>query len=288
MIDNYTIEELNTVTFNKVTKNRKQPIVMKVNIGDEKKFNFDQLSMIDEDIMVNVRVYGTDRKVTPRDQWTSFCEFTQMRFSNYLAKVNSGVAESEGLYLALFEVGNTKLAKLFRSTLNSISDSSPLLSQETNDINLWVSPPNHLEPLHFDGDDGTLIQFSGRKKVTLIDPKYSKKLYPFPWWRGGMPSTFSRVDIYNPDIHKYPNAPIALKNALSIELHPGMALFIPAGWWHQVEAVPGFTNIVSVNRFWYTRHIGKLLFQPRLAFTIYSMKIIFFILKIKSYFEKNK
>ena len=74
-----------------------------------------------------------------------------------------------------------------------------------------------------------LSQFEGKKRVVLIDPKYSTLLYRFPF------NVHTGVDIDHPDFDKYPG--LKYVHAQETVLEFGDTLFMPAGWWHHIEYV---------------------------------------------------
>jgi hypothetical protein len=58
--------------------------------------------------------------------------------------------------------------------------------------------------LHFDGQDGTLSQFRGTKRVSLFPPSVQAGLYPFEMSHGGLTPNFSQVYIDQPDFAQFP------------------------------------------------------------------------------------
>jgi hypothetical protein len=56
------------------------------------------------------------------------------------------------------------------------------------------------------------------------------------------------ADLWNPDLKRFPRFATALQSALTAELRPGDALFIPALWWHAVESVAPVNVLVN---FWW-------------------------------------
>src|SRR5690606_38134237 len=66
-----------------------------------------------------------------------------------------------------------------------------------------------------------LTQFHGRKRVVLIDPKYSRLLYKLPF------NTHSLIDLDNPDYQKYPG----LKHIEIYDcvINHGDSIFMPSG-----------------------------------------------------------
>lgn len=76
-----------------------------------------------------------------------------------------------------------------------------------------------------------LTQFYGRKKVVLIDPKYSELLYKLPY------NTYSLVDLDKPDYEKYPGLKyIEVQECI---LEHGDSLYMPSGFWHYITYVDG-------------------------------------------------
>lgn len=76
-----------------------------------------------------------------------------------------------------------------------------------------------------------LTQFYGRKKVVLIDPKYSELLYKLPY------NTYSLVDLDKPDYEKYPGLQyIEVQECI---LEHGDSLYMPSGFWHYITYVDG-------------------------------------------------
>lgn len=76
-----------------------------------------------------------------------------------------------------------------------------------------------------------LTQFYGRKKVVLIDPKYSELLYKLPY------NTYSLIDLDKLDYEKYPGLQyIEVQECI---LEHGDSLYMPSGFWHYITYVDG-------------------------------------------------
>ena len=73
-------------------------------------------------------------------------------------------------------------------------------------------------------------------------------LYIGPLDRTPARQPISLVDLADPDFDRYPRFREALKHARTAELGPGDAIYIPALWWHGVEA-SGPLNVL-VNYWW--------------------------------------
>jgi hypothetical protein len=100
---------------------------------------------------------------------------------------------------------------------------------------LWVSPAPTCSPLHFDQSEGILAQLTGVKHVTLAAPKYFTQLYPHSI-SGAHDRQSSVDDIHHPNKELFPLARSV--PLLSGELDAGSLLYIPYGWWHQLDS-PG-------------------------------------------------
>lgn len=91
--------------------------------------------------------------------------------------------------------------------------------------------------LHYDVDMSHVFlnQIHGRKRVILFSPEQSRQLYHLPF------TVSSHVNILDPDFKKHP----ALQHVKGQEvmLMPGETLFIPRGYWHNIEYTDGGYSI---------------------------------------------
>lgn len=105
---------------------------------------------------------------------------------------------------------------------------------------LWIGPGGTQTPLHHDLTSILFCQIVGRKRVLLVPPY---DLTPLTQARGVYAAR--DADARDAELHA------------EVEVGPGQALFIPIGWWHQVEALTpsvsiSFTNFRRSNRWpWY-------------------------------------
>lgn len=202
-----------------------------------------------------LRYYGHARYQYDKRQWKNIgsgVEGKKLPFSKYAELLRDRQAHKHDIYLAKCSIKNTSLDP--DNTLNSVGEHLGL-HKAMSDFNIWVGSGGHIECLHFDAVDGTLMQMHGAKKIVLFPPSQMYNLYPFPLsihLRHGLKlrSWFSQVYPEKPDFEAFPNLKIALQHKYEFILNQGELLYIPAGWWHEVTAL-GDEMVCSVNRFWH-------------------------------------
>lgn len=153
---------------------------------------------------------------------------------------NADNLQPPSLYLGSTELDGSFPGLRHENDLHCLSRLDPLVS-------LWLG--NRIRvAAHFDVPDNIACVVAGRRRFTLFPPEQVSNLYigPLDLTPAGQP--ISLVDIKNPDLARYPRFVQALKNAQTVELEPGDALFIPSQWWHAVEALEPVSALVN---FWW-------------------------------------
>jgi len=104
---------------------------------------------------------------------------------------------------------------------------------------------------HYDSNDNIACVVAGRRRFTLFPPDQATNLYlgPFELTPAGTP--VSMVDADAPDRDLYPLYAEAEKHALTAELEPGDAIFIPYLWWHAVRSLDPVSILVN---YWWSDH----------------------------------
>jgi hypothetical protein len=125
----------------------------------------------------------------------------------------------------------------------AIENPMPLLDAAI-EPRLWLGNQSRVAA-HYDVADNIACVVSGKRRFTLFAPEQVANLYigPLDFNMAGQPA--SLVDFANPDFERFPRFHEALAAAHVFDLEPGDALFIPALWWHHVEAFGPFNLLVN-------------------------------------------
>ncbi|WP_437883870.1 cupin-like domain-containing protein [Pseudomonas sp. LRF_L74] len=108
---------------------------------------------------------------------------------------------------------------------------------------IWIGPKGTLTPLHRDDSDNFFAQVWGRKSFILAAPHHREALGTWSTSPDGGLEGCS----FNPDAPDYEAFPAAREVTFyRVVVEAGEILFIPDGWFHQVESV---STSLSVN-FW--------------------------------------
>lgn len=98
---------------------------------------------------------------------------------------------------------------------------------------LWVAANGSCSPLHYDLSEGLLGQLHGSKRFLLFRHRFGGEFYDHP--AGHAHDRQSRVDsAVRPDTDRFPL--FAGVPAAQAVVRAGDAIFIPYGWYHQVES----------------------------------------------------
>ncbi|VVT22038.1 conserved hypothetical protein [Sphingomonas sp. EC-HK361] len=112
---------------------------------------------------------------------------------------------------------------------------------------IWIGNASHIST-HYDASENIAVVAAGRRRFTLFPPDQTPNLYvgPLDMTIAGQP--VSMVDLRAPDLDRYPRFAKAMSAALSAELEPGDAIYIPTLWWHNVVAEGPFNILLN---YWY-------------------------------------
>src|SRR5262249_30760744 len=95
----------------------------------------------------------------------------------------------------------------------------------------WLGPRGTRTPLHHDTTNILFFQIHGRKRVLLVDPREDGLL-------DDLDGFYSRTRPGDAFARAFPGARVH-----EVLLSPGEALFIPAGYLHEVEALEVSVNV---------------------------------------------
>jgi hypothetical protein len=109
---------------------------------------------------------------------------------------------------------------------------------------LWLGNRSRIAA-HYDIANNIACAVSGKRRFTLFPPDQIGNLYvgPLDFTMAGQPA--SLVDFSAPDFDRFPRFREALAAAIIVDLEPGDALYMPALWWHHVEAEGSFNLLVN-------------------------------------------
>ena len=110
-------------------------------------------------------------------------------------------------------------------------------------------------PTHLDEWNNIGCVVTGRRRFTLFPPQQIANLYIGPLDFAPTGAPMSLVSLHEPDFQRFPRFREALAAAVSAELAPGDAIFIPPLWWHHVESLERFN--VLVNYWWHAAGDGQ-------------------------------
>ena len=185
-----------------------------------------------------------------------------MPFDEFVAKIE-GASRSNDTYL----VANNKLlateAALPLWDDFTLDERYLVPDPQRNQAFLWFGPAGTVTPLHHDVINVLFNQVDGWKHFILIPSLEVHRVY-------NNLAVYSAVDPLKPDPEQYPL--FAGAQQIHLDVGPGETLFIPAGWWHHVEATDAsisisFTNFAFSNDIEWKNPDFKLSFPHQARFT---------------------
>jgi hypothetical protein len=266
-IPSVSIADLTPDLFATHYKKKGVPVLITGLLKPEWDWNLDYLCQQLGDREFLLRYYGKERYQQDKREWINIGSGVPPKskpFTEYASLLRSHEAHKQDIYLAKCSIQATPLAETEAvSTLNT-QLAHLGFNQPASTLNIWVGPGGHMECLHYDPMDGTLIQLHGAKKVVLFPPSQTWNLYPYPFYAHlqyglRLRSWFSQVYPDRPDFQAFPKLEEAMRHRYDLILNPGEILYIPAGWWHEVTAL-GDEMVCSINRFWRVYPTQRALF----------------------------
>lgn len=109
---------------------------------------------------------------------------------------------------------------------------------------LWIGNAAKVAT-HNDPVENLAIVAAGRRRFTLFPPDAAPDLYMGPAHPTPAGTPISMVHVTAPDFDRFPLYAKALARAVTAELGPGDAIFMPRDWYHHVEALDTFNMLVN-------------------------------------------
>jgi len=189
-----------------------------------------------------VLVKSNEQGVFDTNRWatTGKVDAVVMMFAQAIELITSASGAELKYYIQQRSIAEEFPELLPELELPALIDSS----KEVHVANLWFGSAGCKSPLHFDESENFLTQVFGFKRVTLYPPSCGPNLYPA---LGDRHPHCSQVNIFKPDLVRFPRYADAASSEVRCNLRPGDMLYIPKGWWHAVESVD---VSISVNIWW--------------------------------------
>jgi len=246
------VQNISLEDFKKNYLNPQRPVVIRgltKNTEAGRRWNLEYISKVCGDVEVDVYDNSNPNKATA---------FThpdlKMPFSEYLHSITR--PEPSSLRMFLFNMFKVKpeLRKDFPCPpiMRGIMGRVGFMFFGAKGINVRI----HQD---MDFSNVLLTQFEGRKRVVLVEPKFSRLLYKLPF------NTHSLINLDTPDYQRYPG--LRHIETQTCILKPGDSLFMPSGYWHYITYLDGGFAVsyrrMAINLHWaWTGFLHLCLYMP--------------------------
>ena len=136
---------------------------------------------------------------------------------------------------------------LIRECLPRFLEENRLALLDGVEPRIWIGN-RVITPAHYDNSRNIACVIAGRRRFTLFPPEQIENLHVGPFDFAPAGPAISLVDFAEPDFARFPRFRTALEHALTTELAPGDAIYIPTRWWHHVISLD-LCNVL-VNYWW--------------------------------------
>lgn len=248
------IEECDSSRFDEIVEDRDQPAVFRGLVADWPAVEAagrsgqdlaDYLKRLDRG--VNIRAYAGDPRADGRYFYSDdLLGFNFAHTETGLSRLIDTLLEFDRERVARpIYMGSTATAEI----LPAFAGENPLrpVERRGGEPRIWIGNRSRIAA-HFDESDNVACVVSGTRRFTLFPTEQVGNLYVGPIERTVAGQPTSMVDLAAPDFVRFPKIREAFRHAVSAELRPGDAIYIPALWWHAVEAT-GPLNVL-VNYWW--------------------------------------
>jgi ribosomal protein L16 Arg81 hydroxylase len=197
-------------------------------------------------------------------------KFKKVKFKKYIDKYMSKkywYFKTEDYYNFLKDIG------LYKNVCKEFSKIFPHPLALQNDTSFWLGGKGSTTGYHTDREDVSyLYVLSGRKTVKIINPKFTKFMYPKNKYYYG--ASWSKINFKNVDYEKFP----LFKKVIveEIILNAGDCIVIPRNWWHAVENMED------------TLAISYKIFRPYYCFVLFPLSELKHLSQTNLYFSKAK
>ncbi|HEY2676768.1 MAG TPA: cupin-like domain-containing protein [Steroidobacteraceae bacterium] len=174
-------------------------------------------------------------------------ERKRMKFSDALGAMVSALEHPDSPSIYVGSVPTDSVLPGF-STRNPM----PLLKGDVA-ARIWLGHASNVSS-HYDAFENLACVIAGKRRFTLYPPELIGKLYvgPIDNTMAGQPVSLAASSA--PDDERYPLFREVEDQALTAELNPGDALFLPKLWWHKVESLAPFNGLI--NYWWDAFSVG--------------------------------
>ena len=132
---------------------------------------------------------------------------------------------SNDIYLTAYNSGTNAAA--LAPLWGDMTPIALLDGTRTRDGFFWLGPKGTLTPWHHDLTNNLLVQVIGRKRVRMAPP----------WAFARMRNSRHCFSDWGNEALPAGDGDSAVPPVLETVIGPGEAIFLPVGWWHQVEAL---------------------------------------------------
>jgi hypothetical protein len=108
--------------------------------------------------------------------------------------------------------------------------------QRGQNINVWFGQKGVIAAVHYDAYDNLYAQIYGTKRWYLVSPSHARQMYLYPFLHPSHAQS-QLIDIRHVNESRFPLFVKTPPPLYVVTLQPGDVLFLPACWFHFVEAL---------------------------------------------------